>query len=182
MAEATDARATPRSVSLDVERLELTAHGSLVIEGRWYGVRGRRFVRPALMLSTDGKRRRLLADVEHKPWAAEEGQLWQAAFPWSFDQTTEMTELELTVAPDIVVPVAPSDSGAHSSRPDGSRPRRSTPAILRRQLDRARKELAGERERVDRLQAELERTQAAKAQESAVEKLDERGLSLRVKE
>ena len=163
MAEATEARATRRSVSLDVERLELTAQGSLVIEGRWYGVRGRRFVRPALMLSSGGERRRLLADVEHKPWAAEEGELWQAAFPWSFDQTTEMTELELSVAPDIVVPVAPSDSGAPSRRPDGSRPRRSTAAVLRRQLDGARKELAGERERVDRLHAELERTQAAKA-------------------
>ncbi|MGZ6669439.1 MAG: hypothetical protein ACXVH3_32660 [Solirubrobacteraceae bacterium] len=171
MAEATEARATRRSVSLDVERLELTAQGSLVIEGRWYGVRGRRFVRPALMLSSGGERRRLLADVEHKPWAAEEGELWLAAFPWSSDQATEMTELELSVAPDIVVPVPSSDTGAASRRPDGSRPRRSTAALLRRQLDGARTELAGERQRVDRLHADLERTQATKAE--SVEKIDE---------
>jgi hypothetical protein len=86
MAEATEVRATPRSVSLDVERVELTDEGSLVIDGRWYGVRGQRFVRPALMLSTGGERRRLLADVEHKPWSAEEGERWLAAFPWGFDQ------------------------------------------------------------------------------------------------
>ena len=105
MAEATEVRAGRRSVSLDVDRVELTGHGSLVIEGRWYGVRGRRFVRPAVMLFAGGERSRLLADIEHKPWAAEDGELWLAVFPWRFDQATDMTDLELTVAPDIVVPL-----------------------------------------------------------------------------
>ncbi|MGB0093455.1 MAG: hypothetical protein WBP81_13130, partial [Solirubrobacteraceae bacterium] len=170
MAEATEVRAGRRSVSLDVGRVELTGNGSLVIEGRWYGVRGLRFVRPAVMLFAGGERSRLLADLEHKPWAAEDGELWLAVFPWRFDQATDMTDLELTVAPDIVVPLPPPDTGAsRRRRPDGPGPKRSSvEASLRRQLDGTRTELAGERERVDRLQAELERAQAAKARESAV--------------
>ena len=169
MAETSEVRAGRRSVSLDVDRLELTGDGSLVIEGRWYGVRGRRFVRPTVMLFAGGERSRLLADIEHKPWAAEDGELWLAVFPWKFDQATDMGDMELSVAPDIVVPLPPPDAGvSRRRRSDGPRPKRSVDASLRRQLDGARTELAGERERVDRLQAELERAQAAKARESAV--------------
>src|SRR3954447_17933675 len=56
------------------ERLEVT--------GRWFGVRGRRFVRPTLTLRAGGRRRRLIAVLEHKPWAAVEDGAWTAAFAW----------------------------------------------------------------------------------------------------
>ena len=72
------------------------------VAGRWFGVRGRRFVRPALTLSrTDGELR-ALADLDGKPWAAEDGDLWHAAF--SVEAGLEgAREIELTVAPDIVI-------------------------------------------------------------------------------
>ena len=56
--------------------------GRLVLTGYWTGIRGRRFVRPTLMLTSGRDPHRLLASIEDKPWAAEEGRLWRAVFPW----------------------------------------------------------------------------------------------------
>jgi hypothetical protein len=65
-------------------------------------VRGRRFVRPALILSRKGGEVRALADLEHKPWAAQDGEVWTAAF--SVDEgLAGAREIELSVAPDITV-------------------------------------------------------------------------------
>ncbi len=166
MIEAIQARAPRGSVRLDVERLDLTAGGSFVIEGRWYGVRGRRFVRPALTLAADGERCRLLADVEHKPWAADEGELWLAAFPWTLDPSSQITDLELTVAPDIIVVLAPPTTGAAAV--DSNRPGRPEPdpTVLRRQLSGARRQLTAERERGDRLDADLEQARAGNLREA----------------
>ena len=50
--------------SFELERLELD-EGRLLVSGWWSGVRGMRFVRPALLV--DG--RKMLATLEHKPWA-----------------------------------------------------------------------------------------------------------------
>src|SRR4051794_36846945 len=65
----------------DVERFEWASPEQLELHGRWYGVRGLRFVRPTLMLRAEGVSRRLLATLEHKPWAALDGEPWVAAFP-----------------------------------------------------------------------------------------------------
>ena len=68
-------------------------------------MRGRRFVRPALILiGGDGAQRRLLADLDDKPWAAEDGERWQASFTLDPEQDIAAADgLELSVAPDINV-------------------------------------------------------------------------------
>jgi hypothetical protein len=88
------------NATFDLERLE-AASGELVLSGRWSGVRGMRFVRPTLTVGT----RRLLATLEHKPWAPDAAE-WTAAFPWSGDEI-DAAECWLDVAPGIIVPLAP---------------------------------------------------------------------------
>jgi hypothetical protein len=77
-------------------------------------VRGRRFVRPTLTLTHHDAAVRALADLEHKPWAAEDGEVWIAVFSIeeAFD---EAREIELSVAPDIVVELRPK--GKRLARP-----------------------------------------------------------------
>src|SRR4051794_9748614 len=87
---------TVASPEFALESLEVE-DDQLVVRGRWHGVTGRRFVRPALRL--DG-RRRVIASLEHKPWAAEEGEPWIAAFPHSGD---DFASAALEVAPDVTV-------------------------------------------------------------------------------
>ena len=65
-------------------------------------MRGRRFFRPTLTLTQKGAEVRALADLEHKPWAAEDGEVWMAAFSLD-DGLHGAREIELSVAPDIVV-------------------------------------------------------------------------------
>ncbi|MBI5104400.1 MAG: hypothetical protein HZB46_05335 [Solirubrobacterales bacterium] len=99
----------------DLERLE--ADGDrLQVAGRWSGVRGMRFVRPALVLRSDEGERTLLADLEHKPWAPEEGREWVASFPWT-GGPVEAAQAELAVAPSIVVPLARAEEGAGPAAP-----------------------------------------------------------------
>src|SRR4051812_21744838 len=69
-------------VAFEVERFEWTALDRLEVRGRWTGVRGRRFMRPSLNLDVPRGRRRLIALLDHKPWAAGDGDTWVAAFPW----------------------------------------------------------------------------------------------------
>ncbi len=65
-------------------------------------MRGRRFFRPTLTYSQKGGEVRALADLEHKPWAAEDGEVWMAAF--NVDEGLDgAREIELSVAPDIAV-------------------------------------------------------------------------------
>src|SRR3954469_25574533 len=56
-------------VAFDVERFEWTAIDRLEVRGRWTGVRGRRFMRPSLSVVIGRGRRRLIALLDHKPWA-----------------------------------------------------------------------------------------------------------------
>src|SRR4051812_381885 len=91
---------------LDVERFEWTAPDRLGGAGRWSGVRGMRFMRPTLGMPDEGHRRRLLALLEHKPWAAEDGELWLAAFPWE-GEPVDVEGAELAVAPSIAVTLPP---------------------------------------------------------------------------
>src|SRR3954466_2561784 len=69
-------------VAFEVERFEWTAVDRLEVRGRWSNVRGRRFMRPSLNIDAARGRRRLIALLDHKPWAAADGHPWVAAFAW----------------------------------------------------------------------------------------------------
>jgi hypothetical protein len=161
---------------LEVERLELADQGRLVVTGRWFGVRGRRFVRPTVTLLADGERHRLLADLGDKPWAANDGELWRAAFPWELD-AAEIAEVELAVATDIVIPLNPPGSTQQGTGRPGASPSPAPELVaLRRQLEAVREELAAERREVERLGRELEQAQQARVETAAA--LARRDLAL----
>jgi tetratricopeptide (TPR) repeat protein len=122
MAQAVEPERGAGSVSFEVERFEPRGRDQLVLSGRWFGLRGRRFVRPTLTLGTGDSRQRALADLEHKPWAADEGELWEAAFPIERNGA-DPGRIELTVAPDITVALPTPGSGAREQR-IRARPRR----------------------------------------------------------
>jgi hypothetical protein len=96
------------------------ADGRLVVAGRWYGVTGRRFVRP--VLEVDGKRR-VIAVLDHKPWPAIEGAEWLAAFP--HDGPAGPSRLQ--VAPDIAVELPPAGPDAGDGKPRPARLARTAP-------------------------------------------------------
>ena len=128
----------PAAVAFELDRLELD-DGRLAVAGRWFGVRGRRFVRPSLSRVGTESSARVLADLEHKPWPAADGEPWTAVFPWP-GTTPASASFELAVAPDICVRLpSPGAGGSHdvvleAYRPgepsDGAKPRRprETPA------------------------------------------------------
>src|SRR5215470_2655682 len=92
----------PSAVAFEVDSFAWTAGGRLEVTGRWFGLRGHRFMRPALMVETADDRRRLLAVLEHKPWAADDGEAWTAAFAWE-GEPVELTAAELSVAPSVAI-------------------------------------------------------------------------------
>src|ERR1700739_2543393 len=103
MAEAVEPATTgPSGVAFELGRFEMPEKHRREVNGRWFGVRGRRFIRPSLTLVADEEQRRLLADLDHKPWAAEDGQPWEATFPYD-EPEDHWLEAELSVAPDITV-------------------------------------------------------------------------------
>src|SRR5262249_9202029 len=113
-------------VAFELSRFEVVGD-SCQVEGRWFGVRGRRFMRPALLVSVDGQPTRLLADLADKPWAAEDGEPWKASFPYAVE-SGRPAEAELTVTPDLTITLPapkPLAAGARekstSRRGDGSR-------------------------------------------------------------
>jgi FtsZ-binding cell division protein ZapB len=89
-------------VTFELDRFELVDGDRCQLQGRWFGVRGRRFMRPALTVVVDGQPTRLLADLADKPWAAEDGRPWHAAFPCPI-AGDQLLEAELTVAPDVTI-------------------------------------------------------------------------------
>lgn len=114
-------------VRFELERLALEGD-ELVISGFWTGVRGMRFVRPTL-LSDD---RRILATLEHKPWAPSEDTPWTAAFPWTGGIAVDADSLALAVAPRVIVPLGDTAMGAPAMAepapaPDSARARQ--PAV-----------------------------------------------------
>lgn len=123
MARTAEPVAARNEIIFELERFERT-NGQLTLSGRWFGVRGRRFVRPTLTLAREGERVRALADLDDKPWAAEDGEPWRASFPWGEDGRVE--EPELSVAPDITVQLP--IPGTKRSRPErlAAQPRRET--------------------------------------------------------
>lgn len=143
-------------VAFQLDRFEQTGDDRLEIAGRWYGVRGLRFVRPALTVQTGDGERNVLALLEHKPWAAEEGESWIAAFPWQ-GASPDPGQAELAVAPSVVVPL---EKGRAGDAPASGRAR----PRLRERLDEAElrakrldKEVAWLREERERLQADAAR-------------------------
>ena len=83
MAEVVEPATTgTNGVGFELDRFEMADGERFEVGGRWFGVRGRRFIRPSLTLVADEEQRRLLADLEHKPWAAEDGEPWEATFPY----------------------------------------------------------------------------------------------------
>ncbi len=168
--------AASSEVDFELERFERTAEDRLEIAGRWYGLRGRRFVRPVLNLNTGGTRRRAIALLEHKPWAADDGKTWLAAFRWP-DGAGEIESAELEVGPGLIValpapggeantavrvsalrPARPDAAGpqvpyrrrgrrTRGRRGDRRRPRVRGPQRARRERDRRRSEAPGLRSR-----------------------------------
>ncbi len=156
MAQALEPRSgASGTVSFELERLEQTAAGRLELTGRWFGVRGMRFVRPTLTFESDGHPYRLLADLEHKPWFAEDGSSWTAAFHWDADRGP-LDEIKLTVATDIAIPLPRFDGGDGRPRRQRRSQADAYAASLRRELQAIRQELADERRTSERLRTELE--------------------------
>jgi hypothetical protein len=149
--------------SFEIERFERADEACIEVRGRWSGVRGRRFMRPTLTAVSGGREQRILAVLDHKPWLAEEGEVWQAAFPCAADPAS-LRDAELTVAPDVTVPLTARSAATSASAPAGrtgpirsprsAAPERSTTAEagdashlarLERQCQRLRAERDGAR-------------------------------------
>ncbi|MEA2407560.1 MAG: hypothetical protein QOE69_1679 [Thermoleophilaceae bacterium] len=155
-------------VGFEVDRFEWTADDRLELVGRWFGLRGHRFLRPTLDVQVADERRRMLADLEHKPWAANEGEPWTAVFSWR-GAPAHFEEAELTVAPDLAVPLPVPENGVEEAAVTNLRDRlparRPRTAVLESELAVALAE-------AERLTDELARVRAG--HEAAVDDLRER--------
>lgn len=173
-------------VTFELERLDLEGD-QLVVTGHWSGVRGLRFVRPTLV-SPD---RRILATLEHKPWAPSLDRTWIAAFPWDRGDV-DVGGLTLAVSPQVAValddgsvvgapaaaplrgaqkPLRTSEPELREPEPEPAEPERVTPPA-----DRAARRL--DAERLARLEDELdgvtrERDAAQRDRDRALAQLDE---------
>jgi hypothetical protein len=153
-------------VVFEVDRFEWTEGDRLEVTGRWYGLRGHRFVRPVLIVEADDGPRRMLALLDHKPWAADDGEPWVAAFPWEGDPVA-VAGAELAVAPSLAVDLpAPRAPGQRHRKPaSATRPARrgaeaAAPAPAAaggdEELSAMRAQLEGEQQTVRRLAAQLD--------------------------
>jgi hypothetical protein len=195
---APEPTSAPASVGFEVERFEWTSRDRLELVGRWFGLRGHRFLRPTLDVEVEGERRRMLADLEHKPWAPQEGEDWIAAFTWRGDPAS-FDDAELTVSPELAVQLpAPGgsvdeeDRKAAAPAADRRPARRPRTAVLEaelaaalaetermaEELERAhathseaarelRERLRGEHQRIQELEAELNRAREQAGEQSA---------------
>ncbi|MDA0185407.1 hypothetical protein OJ997_34190, partial [Solirubrobacter phytolaccae] len=112
-------------LTFELERFDWHDGDRLEVRGRWFGVRGQRFMRPTLHVRAGGRRRRMIALLDHKPWAPDGEGAWIAAFSWR-GPVEEITAARLEVSPDVVLELG--EPGAHgltlNPRP---RPRRTAP-------------------------------------------------------
>jgi hypothetical protein len=157
-------------VTFEVERFGWVSDDRLEITGRWSGLRGHRFLRPTLDIQVDGRHRRLLALLEHKPWAADDGDEWIAAFPWQ-GEPLQVDGAELALGPDLAVELPPPSGGRAAPTDDGSRPSAELLAAGRPRAE-IELELSAAREEGERLGRELERLRATHA--ARVEELQQR--------
>ncbi len=142
-------------VAFEVERVGWPSPDRLEVVGRWFGVRGRRFIRPTLDIEVDGEPRRMLAVLDHKPWAVEDGVDWIAAFAWQ-GEPVDLTGSELTVGPDITVELVPSEKKSAVDTRRFARPPRA---------DVLETELAAAREKAQQLARDLHEARADHAAE-----------------
>jgi hypothetical protein len=172
MATITDSTAT--DPAFVVERFAASGD-RLEVAGHWRGLRGRRFVRPVLWLHQGESRQRLVAVLDHKPWAADDGEPWLAAFNWDGSElTAERAELEVgrELVVDLPVPgaAAPDPLPARARVPSelervreqllsATKERRELEAALKTATVRA-DELARVREERDSARADAERARA----------------------
>ena len=89
-------------VAFEVERVEWPSPDRLEVVGRWFGVRGRRFIRPTLQVEVDGEpaahaRRARPQAVGGRGWPGLGRGLRLAGRP------VDLTGSELTVGPDVAV-------------------------------------------------------------------------------
>jgi hypothetical protein len=126
-----DAPADPLAEpAFEIERFEWTGEGRLEVCGRWFGLRGRRFVRPTLNVRLGDRRRRMVAVLDHKPWAPDGDGTWIAAFAWRGPHDA-ITAARLEVAPDVVLDLpSPGDTAAGTTVTARARPRRAAPRRL----------------------------------------------------
>src|SRR3954467_15822652 len=96
----------PRTeLGFELESFEWTTAHRLELTGRWFGVRGRRFMRPVVNLRVDGRRKLMIAVLDHKPWAADAEGTWIAAFAGRGDAgTIPNARLEVPPAPVLALP------------------------------------------------------------------------------
>jgi hypothetical protein len=121
MAKAAEPAVITDEIVFELERFERSGE-QLTLTGRWFGVRGRRFVRPTLTLELEGERVRALADLDDKPWAAEDGEPWRASFPWG--KSGRVEQPELSVAPDITIQLPAPSARRGGSQRLAAQPRR----------------------------------------------------------
>jgi hypothetical protein len=114
------------SAVLEIDRFEWVTPDRIEIVGTWTGLRGRRFIRPTLILKGEGDPKRLLAVLDHKPWAAEHGEEWIAAFPWRGDPVGfESATLHVASGIDVELPPPQVEPG---KEPRFARPAPGGPA------------------------------------------------------
>ena len=154
-------------VSFELERMAFDDQKRLVVSGRWFGVRGRRFVRPTLTLTIrgEGAEQRSLADLEHKPWAAEDGEPWLASFPLDIE-LNDADQLELSVAPDINVEL-PQSRGAGRKREAVSTASKARAPRVRTDRVQARPSSADQAYELERLRSRLAAAERATEHEHA---------------
>lgn len=180
-------QSVPPGVAFEVERVEWPSPDRLEVVGRWFGVRGRRFIRPTLDVEVDGEQRRMLAVLDHKPWAVEDGQDWIAAFRWE-GEPVDLAGSELTVGPNIAVELLAPGEKRQTEKRVARRPRsdvledelgavRAKTQRLTRELHATRAEHSAEMARTAvEHEAELERVRAERA--AASQDADRRAAEL----
>lgn len=158
---AGDQSSTPSAqaggLTFEVDRFDWATPDRIEVVGRWYGLRGHRFMRPVLDVSAGEDQRRLLALLEHKPWAAEDGEEWVAAFPWK-GEPLDFDDAELALAPSIAVELDPPRAPGGKKRkvvPDAKRTQAAPARPDGRTLDRLERELAAAQEDREQLRAEV---------------------------
>jgi len=155
---------TLRRVSqFELEQFERSGD-RLRVAGRWSNVRGMRFMRPTLTVGD----RRVLAVLDHKPWAPEEGQSWIAEFPWDGDIADIDPKLaELAVAPSVAV--ALSSPGVPVESLVEAPPEPDPSAIDEERRHRQESEIAFLREQIDLLKQRLADTERERDEARAAE-------------
>ena len=144
MATITDTTAT--EPAFVVERFKVS-DGRVEVAGHWRHVRGRRFVRPVLWLQKGESRQRLMAVLDHKPWAADDGEPWLAAFKWEGGKL-DVDRAELEVGRELIVELPLP--GGRTPKPRPAKPRPPS------ELDRVREQLLSATKERRTLQAALD--------------------------